>query len=44
MVDQPQYLTPEGFDELEKRLRYLTQVRRAEVAERLHSPSRKAVT
>ncbi len=36
MVDQPQYLTPEGFDELEKRLRYLTQVRRAEVAERLH--------
>ena len=36
MVDQPQYLTPEGFNELEKRLRYLTQVRRAEVAERLH--------
>ncbi len=36
MVDQPQYLTPEGFNELEKRLRYLTQVRRAEVADRLH--------
>ena len=36
MVDQPQYLTPEGFNELEKRLRYLTQVRRTEVAERLH--------
>ncbi len=36
MVDQPQYLTPEGFAELEKRLGFLTQVRRAEVAERLH--------
>ena len=36
MVDQPQYITPEGFNELEKRLRYLTQARRAEVAERLH--------
>ena len=36
MVDQPQYLTPEGFRDLEKRLQHLTQVRRAEVAERLH--------
>ncbi len=36
MVDQPQYLTPEGFRELEKRLRFLTEVRRVEVAERLH--------
>ncbi len=36
MVDQPQYLTPEGFAELEKRLAFLTSVRRAEVAERLH--------
>lgn len=36
MADQPQYLTPEGFAELEKRLGFLTQVRRAEVAERLH--------
>ena len=35
MVDQPQYLTPEGFQTLEKRLRHLTEVRRAEVAERL---------
>lgn len=35
MVDQPQYLTPEGFQNLEKRLRHLTEVRRAEVAERL---------
>lgn len=36
MIDQPQYLTQEGFAELEKRLGFLTQVRRAEVAERLH--------
>lgn len=36
MVDQPQYVTPEGFAELEKRLGFLTQVRRTEVAERLH--------
>lgn len=36
MLDQPQYLTQEGFAELEKRLGFLTQVRRAEVAERLH--------
>lgn len=35
MVDKPQYLTPEGLQELEKRLHYLTTVRRAEVAERL---------
>lgn len=35
MVDQPQYLTPEGYQALEKRLRHLTQVRRAEIAERL---------
>ncbi len=35
MVDQPQYLTPEGFQTLEKRLRHLLEVRRAEVAERL---------
>ena len=35
MVDQPQYLTPEGFETLEKRLRHLTAVRRSEVAERL---------
>jgi transcription elongation factor GreA len=35
MVDQPQYLTPEGFKNLENRLRHLLDVRRAEVAERL---------
>jgi transcription elongation factor GreA len=35
MVDQPQYLTPEGFQNLENRLRHLLEVRRAEVAERL---------
>ncbi len=35
MVDQPQYLTPEGYQALEKRLRHLVEVRRAEVAERL---------
>lgn len=35
MVDQPQYLTPEGFANLEKRLRHLIEVRRPEVAERL---------
>ena len=35
MVDQPQYLTPEGFKNLERRLRNLTEVRRAEIAERL---------
>lgn len=35
MVDQPQYLTPEGYKNLENRLRHLLEVRRAEVAERL---------
>jgi transcription elongation factor GreA len=35
MVDQPQYLTPEGYQTLEKRLRHLVEVRRSEVAERL---------
>jgi transcription elongation factor GreA len=35
MVDQTQYLTPEGLKNLESRLKYLTEVRRAEVAERL---------
>lgn len=35
MVDHPQYLTPEGYTNLEKRLRHLLEVRRAEVAERL---------
>ncbi len=30
-----QYLTPEGLTEIESRLKYLTDVRRAEVAERL---------
>lgn len=35
MVDEVQYLTQEGMNELEKRLRYLTNVRRPEIAERL---------
>ncbi|MFO7322942.1 MAG: transcription elongation factor GreA [Chloroflexota bacterium] len=35
MVNQVQYLTPEGFKNLEKRLRFLIEVRRPEVAERL---------
>lgn len=35
MVDQRQYLTPEGFKNLDTRLKYLIEVRRAEVAERL---------
>jgi transcription elongation factor GreA len=35
MVDQPQYLTPEGLETLEKRLKHLKEVRRPEVAERL---------
>lgn len=35
MVNQVQYLTPEGYKQLENRLKYLTEVRRAEVAERL---------
>jgi transcription elongation factor GreA len=36
MSDQPQYLTPEGLRELEERLNYLRNVRRPQVAERLH--------
>ena len=32
MANQPQYLTPEGLENLEKRLKYLREVRRAEVA------------
>lgn len=35
MVNQVQYLTPEGFKNLENRLKYLIEVRRPEVAERL---------
>ncbi|MDQ7025170.1 MAG: transcription elongation factor GreA [Anaerolineae bacterium] len=35
MIDETQYLTQEGMDSLEKRLNYLTKVRRAEIAERL---------
>jgi transcription elongation factor GreA len=35
MVNQIQYLTPEGLKNLENRLKHLTEVRRAEVAERL---------
>ncbi|HEX2620414.1 MAG TPA: transcription elongation factor GreA [Phototrophicaceae bacterium] len=35
MVDQPQYLTPEGLVNLEKRLKNLKEVRRPQVAERL---------
>jgi transcription elongation factor GreA len=34
-MSQPQYLTPEGLHELEARLKYLKEVRRPEVAERL---------
>lgn len=34
-MDQPHYLTPEGLKELESRLKYLKEVRRPEVAERL---------
>ena len=36
MADQTQYLTPNGLKELEARLDYLRNVRRAEVASRLH--------
>jgi transcription elongation factor GreA len=36
MADQTQYLTPNGLRELEARLDYLRNVRRAEVASRLH--------
>lgn len=35
MVEQPQYLTPEGLTNLEKRLNNLKNVRRPQVAERL---------
>lgn len=35
MVDQPQYLTPEGLANLERRLADLKEVRRPQVAERL---------
>ena len=35
MVDEIQYLTQEGMESLEKRLNYLTKVRRPEIAERL---------
>jgi transcription elongation factor GreA len=35
MVNQPQYLTPEGLVDLEGRLKYLREVRRAQVADRL---------
>jgi transcription elongation factor GreA len=36
MSDQTQYLTPNGLRELEARLEYLRNVRRQEVASRLH--------
>jgi transcription elongation factor GreA len=35
MVDETQYLTQEGMETLEKRLNFLTKVRRLEIAERL---------
>lgn len=35
MADQQQYLTPEGYASLESKLKYLIEVRRPEVAERL---------
>jgi transcription elongation factor GreA len=35
MANQPQYLTAEGLKELETRLKYLQEVRRPEVADRL---------
>jgi len=37
MFKEKQYLTQEGIDDLEKRLRILQEVRRPEVAERLHN-------
>jgi transcription elongation factor GreA len=37
MSEQPQYLTREGLDTLEKRLKYLREVRRVEVADRLRT-------
>lgn len=42
MVDQPQYLTPEGMETLEKRLKNLVEVRRPQVAERLHQARQEA--
>src|SRR5271166_898623 len=36
MADQAQYLTPNGLHELESRLDFLRNVRRSEVAARLH--------
>lgn len=35
MSNQTEYLTPEGFRDIENKLKYLRDVRRAEVAERL---------
>lgn len=37
MFNEKQYLTQEGVNELEKRLRIMHEVRRPEVAERLHN-------
>ncbi len=37
MANHPQYLTPEGSKELESRLKYLQEVRRHEVADRLRT-------
>lgn len=37
MINQTEYLTPEGFKDLENRLKYLREVRRSEVAERLRT-------
>ncbi|MBE2270255.1 MAG: transcription elongation factor GreA [Anaerolinea sp.] len=37
MANHPQYLTPEGLKELEERLKYLQDVRRYEVADRLRT-------
>jgi transcription elongation factor GreA len=37
MVNQPQYLTPEGLKQLEERLKFLQEQRRPEVAERLRT-------
>jgi transcription elongation factor GreA len=37
MVNQPQYLTREGLNTLEQRLKYLQEQRRPEVAERLRT-------
>ena len=37
MSEHTQYLTPDGYRELEERLDYLRNTKRAEVAERLHT-------